>query len=278
MAEEKTNNSNEQTRKKGMFDRLNLLQKVAIFIIVIIGGITIVALIFTGTEKFYQFIFNLSIIIGCIAIIYFIIQATTLIYTNRQYSPREDLRTKYLNMAVFYKPDNVRDLYFTGDVGKKRVLAGRIAGLLGIPYFIGDIKTDKHGKPIFTEKTDQSGKKIPQYENIRLSQGGDTLFIVEKGTLFKKRHYIRCRKDLHSTLNGDVEIYDINPQSYGFFEYPYKQIQRSIGQITMQNQIETIIATYEHQHDFISTGVDSAVYFNPAYRIAIKQGSEMPEE
>lgn len=277
MGEQQTNN-NEVVKKKGMFDRLNWLQKIAIFIIIVIGAITIIALIFTGTDKFYQFVFNLAIIIGCVAIIYFIIQATTMMWNKNQYSPREDLRTKYLNMAVFYKPDNVRDLYFTGDRGKKRVTAGKIIGLLGIPYFVGDIKKDNEGKVEYAEVKDVNGKKVPLYENIRLAQGGDTLFIVEKGFLFKKRHYIRCNKDLHSTLNGDVEIYDINPQPYGFFEYPYKQIQDTIGQIAMQNQLETIIATYEHQHDFISTGVDSAVYFNPAYRIAIKQGAEMPEE
>jgi hypothetical protein len=275
---EENNSQNDQMKKKGMFDRLNWLQKIAIFIIVVIGAITVIALIFTGTDKFYQFVFNIAIIIGCVAIIYFIIQATTLIFTRKQYSPREDLRTKYLNMATFYKPDNVRDLYFTGDVGKKKVLAGKIIGLLGIPYFIGDVVKDDKGKVVYTERTGLDGRKMPKYDNIRIADGGDTLFIVEKGFLFKKRHYIRCNFKYHGTLNGDVEIFDINPQSYGFFEYPYKQFQNNIGQIAMQNQLETIIATYEHQHDFISTGVDSAVFFNPAYRIAIKQGAEMPEE
>lgn len=272
------NQQTDQVKKKGMFDKMNWLQKLAIIVIIAIGGITIISLIFTGTDKFYQFMFNLAIIIGCVAIIYFIIQATTLIFTQKQYSPREDLKTKYLNMAVFYKPDNVRDLYFTGDVGKKRVSAGRIIGLLGIPYFIGDIKKDEKGKIKYSKSIGVDGKKTPLYDNIRLAEGGDTLFIVEKGSLFKKKHYIRCNKEYHSSLNGDVEIYDINPQPYGFFEYPYKQIQTNIGQIAMQNQLETIVATYEHQHDFISTGVDSAVFFNPAYRIAIKQNAEMPEE
>jgi hypothetical protein len=265
--------------KKGIFEKMSLFQKIIFGLLLLAIILVIVFIYFGGIKDFYQFFTYLVIGIGIIVGLFVIIKSIGLWFQPRYYSPREDLKTKLNNMAVDYKPDNVNNLYFVGDIGKKRVLAGQIVGLLGMPYFSGDIEKDKSGKVKYMKTRGMDGKWIPKYKNIREIADGDTLFVVKKGWfLFKKTHFIRCHRDFHSTLNGDVEIFDINPYPYGYFEYPYKQIQKSIGQITMQNQIETIVATMEHQHDLISQSVDSAIYFNPVYRYSLKQGSEMPEE
>lgn len=278
--------------KKGFFEKMNLFQKILLFIFALIVLFTVVGILFGGIGDFYQFFFYMTVFVGVVVGAYIIIKAVNIIYAPRFYSPREDLRTKILNMATDYKPDNVTSLYFTGDVGKKRVLAGRITGLLGLPYYTGEVQRydkdvvdaetrkvlHKKGDVIYTEAKDFSGKRIPRYKDIRFINDGDTLFVVKKGLIFVKTHLIRCHRDLHSTLNGDVEIYDINPQPYGFFEYPYKQMQKNVTQIMVQNQIETILATHEHQHDLISQSVDSAIYFNPVYRYTMKAGTEIPEQ
>ena len=277
--------------KKGFFEKMSLFQKGLMFIGVIVILIMSVSLLFGGITDFYQFFFYIIVLSAVVIGGYVIIKATSIIFAPRYFSPKEDLRTKLLNMAQDYKPDNVSNLYFMGDSGKTRVLAGKIFGILGLPYYSGkvrkyteDINKDKKivhrkGDVVYSEVKDFQGKPVPLYDDIKLGDDGDTLFIVKKGRLFLgKTHFIRVKRDLHSTLNGDVDVFDINPIPYGFFEYPYKQMQECVSQIMIQNQIETILATHEHQHDLISQSVDSAIYFNPAYRMQMKQNSEIPEE
>ena len=277
--------------KKGFFEKMSLLQKVLLFLGVIVVLIMSVSLLMGGIKDFYQFFFYLIVLSAVVIGGYVIIKATSIIFAPRYFSPREDLRTKLLNMAQDYKPDNISNLYFRGDLGKRRVLAGKILGVLGLPYYSGKVQRHKanvikdnkiihrKGDVVYSTVKDFQGKPVPLYEDITLGDDGDTLFIIKKGWLFLgKTHFIRVKRDLHSTLIGDVDVYDINPVPYGFFEYPYKQMQENVSQIMVQNQIETILATHEHQHDLISQSVDSAIYFNPAYRMQMKQNSEIPEE
>lgn len=278
--------------KKGFFEKMSTFQKVLLFAGVVIVLLMSVSLLLGGIGDFYQFFFYLIVFAGVIAGAFIVIKATGIIFQPRYFSPREDLRTKLLNMAQDYKPANVHNLYFRGDLGRQRTLAGAIIGVLGLPYYTGqvqkydkDVKDDsgkvvhKKGEVIYSQVKDFQGKPVPKYKDVRLVEDGDTLFIVRKGFfIFGKNHFIRVHRDLHSTLNGDVDVFDINPIPYGFFEYPYKQMQENVSQVMIQNQIETILATHEHQHDLISQSVDSAIYFNPAYRMALKQNAEIPEE
>lgn len=279
-------------QQKGFFEKMSLFQKVLLFIGVLVILFLSVSILFGGIGSFYQFFFYLIVFVAVIVGFYIVLKATGLIFKPKYFSPREDLKIKIENMAIDYKPDNVNDLYFIGDVGKKRVKAGKIVGLLGLPYYTGDIQRygedieDDEGKLIhkkndivFTDIKDPQGKAIPKYKDIRHVGDGDTLFIVKSGFfMFGKTHFIRCNKNLHSTLNGDIEIYDINPVPYGFFEYPYKQIQTAIGQIMMQNQMETILSTQEHQLDYISQVADASIWFNPLFRLQMKQQAELPAE
>jgi hypothetical protein len=277
--------------KKGFWEKMSFSQKLLIGVGVLLIIVVVIAMILGGIDNFYQFFFYIVVIAVVIGGLYFVIQMANILFQPKYYSPREDLRTKLLNSAVDYKPDNVRDLYFIGDVGKKRVRAGKIAGLLGLPYYMGEPLTyevdcidknkvpHKAGDTVFSEIKDYEGKKVPVFKNIERATGGDTLFIIKTGFfLFEKTHFIRCRFDLHSTLNGDVEIYDINPVPYGFFEYPFRMIQAEPSRIMVQNQIETIMMTHEHQHDLISQSVDSAIYFNPYMNLQIKQQAELSQE
>jgi hypothetical protein len=261
--------------KKGFFDKMSLFQKVLLFIAFIVILVLVVSIFMGGINSFYQFFFYLVVFAVIGVGIYIIIQAVNMVFQPKYYSPREDSFTKLKNMAVDYKPDNLNNLYFVGDIGKKRVLAGKINGCICLPYYSGEIKKDNEGRVIYTDLKTFDGKKVPKYENIKLIEDGDTFFIAEKGLIFKKTHYIRCHRNFHSTLNGDVEIFDINPVPYGSFEYPYKQIQENISQVMIQNQIETILATHEHQHDLISQASDLGLYSNPLFRYNMKQQAEL---
>ena len=121
---------------------------------------------------------------------------------------------------------------------------------------------------------------VPVFEKIHYGEDGDTLIIYEAGFFFfKKRHYLRCHPSLHGDLSGDVDIYDINPVPYGtLFEYPFKQLQKDPARIMIQSQMEIVLATHDHQSDLISQGVDSAVYFNPYFRLLNKQNAEMAQQ
>lgn len=263
--------------KKGFFANMSLFQKALLFVGAIVVLLLVVAIFLGGINSFYEFFFYLTIFVIILVGVYIVIKATGLIFQPKYYSPREDLFTKIKNMAQDYCPDNLGNLYAVGDIGKKRVLIGKIIGCLHLPYYSGKIKLDADGKIEYTEYKTMEGKKVPMYEDIRAEKDGDTFFITTKGLIFKKIHYLRMHREFHSTLNGDVEMYDINPVPYGTFEYPYKQMQASITQIMIQNQIEVIIATHEHQHDLISQSTDAGLYSNPLMRYNIKNQAEMSE-
>ncbi len=263
--------------KKGFFSSLTLFQKALLFIGAIIVLMLVVAIFLGGIKSFYEFFFYLTIFAIILVGVYIVIKATGMIFQPKYFSPREDFFNTIKNMAQDYCPDNLGNLYAVGDVGKRRVLIGKIIGCLHLPYYSGKIKKDAEGKILYTEYKTMEGKKVPQYEDIIESTDGDTFFITTKGLIFKKTHYLRMHRTFHSTLNGDVDMYDINPVPYGSYEYPYKQMQRSITQVMIQNQIEVIIATHEHQHDLISQSTDAGLYSNPLMRYNIKNQAEMSE-
>ena len=275
--------------KKGFFARMGLLQKIMLFIAVLIVLILTVGILLGGIKDFYQFFFYLIVLSIVIIGVYLIIKTVGMVFQPKYYSPREDFKTKIENMAVDYKPDNVNDLYFMATDWKKRIHAGKIIGLLNLPYYTGEVQRyvadvlakdgdevlHRKGDVIYTELKDLEGRQIPRYQDVKLTDDGDTLFLVKKGWfIFAKTHLIRANRAFHGVLHGDVDIFDINPVPYGMFEYPFKQLQKNVSQIMVQNQIETILMTHEHQHDLISQGVDSAIWFNPHMRFIMKQQAE----
>lgn len=276
--------------KKGFFGSMSGVQK---FILVLVTGSIFFVLwtfIFGGIQNFYQLFFFLAAFAGLLVLFYFIMFAVGLYLDKEPFSPKRDYFTKVVNLAIDLKPTNVHDLYFLGSEYKKRVKGGTIVGILGLPYLIGQIKRHEENKydgegkliakkdsPMY-EYSHALKKKIPVFGKIEYGNDGDTLFVYESGFLIKRRHYLRCHRKLHSDLNGDVDIYDINPVPYGsLWTYPYKQVQESPAKVMIQNQLEVILATHDHQHDLISQVADSAIYFNPAFRLLQKQNAEMVE-
>ena len=276
-------------KKEGLFGGMSGVQKV----LLIIFGLSIFFLVWTfafgGIDNFYQLIFFFSSFFGIAGLLYVFLTAASWFLAPDLFSPKKDFFNKIVNLAIELKPTNVRDLYFRGDIDKQKVRVGKIVGLLGIPYLIGTPKM--HEKNIYDSKTKKLiarkgtpkyryseilKRDIPVFDKIKIGNDGDTLFIYEAGGLFfKRRHYLRCHKTLHGDLHGDVWVDDINPIPYGGWEYPYKQWQEEPAKIMVQNQLEIILATHDHQGDLISQGVDAAVYFNPAFRLMQKSQAEV---
>ncbi len=291
MDEQEATTKKAQKQQPGFWGSMGGVQKVILLVFAVGLFFLIWTFIFGGISNVYQLImFGISFI-GLAILFYIILTAITWYLAPEYFSPKKDYFTRIVNLGIDLKPKNVKDLYFMGDKDKQRVKAGKIIGLLGIPYLIGkpkfhekDIKnsdgetTNKKGEPVF-EYSNVLKKKIPVYSSIEYAKDGDTLFIYESGWfLFKKRNYLRCHRSLHGDLNGDVVVHDINPVPYGsLYTYPFKQLQRSPAQIMMQNQLEVILATNEHFLDLVSQGVDQAIYFNPTFRAMQKQQAELSE-
>lgn len=269
----------QDAEKKGFFGSLSLLQKIILFLL-ILGFVFLVAVFaLGGVNSIWELIFVLFAAIVLFIIAYIVIVAGQIIFRKEYYSPKEDWYTRCVNAAIDYKPDNLNDLYFRGSDWKKLCYAGKIIGCLGIPYFIGEpIRDEKGQQKWYYSKLLK--KKVPQFDKILYGKDGDTLFVFEKGWfIFKKRHVLRCHHSLHTDLNGDVIVDDINPQPYGsFWEYPYKQIQKDISRIMLQAQLETIIATHEHQGDLISQSADSGIYYNPFFKLVRDNKAELARE
>ncbi len=264
---------------KGFWGSLSLFQKIILGILIIsfifIGWV----FLFGGVNSIWELAFVIVLAIVLFFIAYIVIVASKLAFKHDYYSPKEDMYTKYVNMAIDYCPNNLNNLYTEGSDWKKHVFIGKIVGCLGIPYFIGEAVQDANGKQVWAESK-FTRKKVPVYKNITYGKDGDTMFVFEKGWfVFKKRHIARVNHDLHTELNGDVIIHDINLVPYGkFFEYPYKQIQKGIGRIMQQAQLEVIIATHEHQGDMISQSADAGTYYNPFFRMVEKGRAEITRE
>lgn len=281
----------EKTKKQkqaGFWGSMSGIQKGLLLLLGVGLFFIIWSFVFGGIQNIYQMIMFVISFCAIAGLFWIILTMVSWYLAPSHFSPKKDYFTRLVNLAIDFKPTNVKDLYFRGDKDKKRVKAGKIVGLLGIPYFIGKSKLYeqdvlnnegkvkfKKGSPVY-EWSELLQKRIPIYDKIEYGNDGDTFFIYESGWLLKRRHYLRCHKSLHGDLNGDVEIYDINPVPYGsLFEYPFKQKQAQPARIMMQNQLEIIMATHEHQYDLISQGVDSAVYFNPYFRLIEKSKAEM---
>lgn len=286
--------ANEKAKKgkqQGFFGKMSGIQKFLLIIFALGIFFVIWTFLFGGINNFYELIFFLVSFGATAVLFYAVLSFVSFFLAPEQFSPKKDYFNRLVALAFDLKPSNVQDIYFRGDKDKKRVRAGKITGLIGVPYMIGEqlryiqdvIKEGKiiHriGEPVF-EYSNVLKKMIPKFGQVHWGGDGDTLFIYEAGWfLFKRIHYLRCHKSLHGDLNGDVEIYDINPVPYGsLFEYPFKQLQADPAKIMIQNQLEVILATHEHQYDLISQGVDSAVYFNPYFRLMQKSNAEMVAE
>lgn len=283
-----------QKQDQGFFGNMSMIQKALLIIFGLAIFFLVWQFVFGGITNFYQLIAFAISFIAIAGLFYLIAFFVSFYLAPDYYSPKKDYFNRLVNLATDLKPTNVRDLYFRGDKDKKRVKAGNIVGLISIPYLVGRQKKHqediidpkdpdkflaKKGEPVIEYSTVLK-RKIPVYDGIEYGQDGDTFFIYESGWFFlKKRHYLRCHKTLHGDLNGDVEVYDINPVPYGsLYEYPFKQLQKEPERIMIQNQLEVILATSEHQLDLISQGVDSAVYFNPYFRLMHKQASESVQQ
>lgn len=268
-----------QESGKGFFESLSLLQKIVLFFVIITFVFISWVFLFGGVNSIWELAFVIVLTIVLFFITYIIIVASKLVFKSDYYSPKEDMYTKYVNMAIDYCPNNLNNLYAEGSDWKKSVPLGKIVGCLGIPYFIGDPVLDGDGKQKWVESK-FTKKKIPLFSNITWGKDGDTMFVFEKGWfVFKKRHIARVNHELHTELNGDVIIHDINLVPYGkFFEYPYKQIQKGVGRIMLQSQLEVIIATHEHQGDMISQSADAGTYYNPFFRMVEKGRAEITRE
>lgn len=281
----------EEVQKKkeqeGIFGQMSTLQKVLLIIFGVAIFFVIWTFVFGGISNFYELIFFGASFIGIAVLFWVVLWAVALYMTPSQYSPKKDYFTRVVNLAMDLKPENVQDLYFMGDKSKRRVRAGKIIGILGIPYLIGNIKLHeedlykkgelvaKKGSPVY-EYSPVLKRNMPIYQKIEYGNDGDTVIIYESGWLLKRKHYLRCHRKLHSELNGDVDVFDINPVPYGsLWIYPFKQLQEEPSRLMIQNQLEVILATHEHQYDLISQGVDSAVYFNPYFRLLQKQNAEV---
>lgn len=265
-------------KEKNFIGSMGIFTKLIVFIVVI-AIVYVIWTTLTGLNSIWDFLIALVQLAVLVALLWLSAKGVMAYFTPKAFSPRDDNFSKLTEMARFYKPNNLKDLFFVGDVGKKRVKAGKIVGCLGIPYFTADFERDEKGKVLLTDIPDPTKKNrmLPKFRKI-VANEGDTLFIIQQGFIFMKERFIRCNRKLHSTLNGDVEIFDINPYPYGRFEYPYKQVQLEPVQLRIQSMLETLLTTNEYQLDLISMGVDKALSFNPEYLMERKRATEQIQQ
>lgn len=286
-------------KKKDALSSLGLMQKVVLAIIIIVFVLIGVFVLLGGIGNMYELILAIIFLFGLLAIGWVILFSGELTFKEKYFSPKEDYFTRTVNLAIDHCPDNIKgcSLYYEGSDWKKSVLGGTIIGCVGLPDYIGEpvmekvvyerkdklgnvISRDERMQQKYVESPYLGNRKIPAFKDITIGNDGDTLLIYEKGFfLWKRKHYLRCHRSLHTELNGDVVIHDINPTAYGkFWLYPYKQLQAMPSRVQIQSQIEVILATYEYQGDLISQGAEMGLNINPFFRAIRESQTEIMRE
>jgi hypothetical protein len=259
--------------QKSFFERLSLLQKIIIFLLILGLVFVIYTYAIGGVQTLFDWIIILVFSVGLIFFIYLIAFYFENKFARVQYfEAYEDYKTKVVNLAIQLKPKNVFNLVYEGSENKQRVVAGKIIGVLGIPAIYGKPKFDADGNILYKKSPVLKGALIPDFEKIWLGNTGDYVFVVTKGWfLFKQTFLHRADPEfIRGELHGDVVINDINPDYVGVWAYPFKQKQRDITRIMCQHQMEAIISTYTHQLDYISYSFESGLSSNPYYRAWIE--------
>jgi len=264
-------------QKEGFFDQIGLFPKIIIFF-----GLALIttALIFgLDLGNIPAFMMNMAQVGVGIFLIMLALQGVMSVLRPKAFSPTEDFRTKMINHANKIKPPNCYNLWLRGEGRRARAMYGKITGVAWVPYLTSEIEKDDKGNTVYLE--DDKGKRIlnkltkqtiPKRKMVA-SSDGDTIFIVKKG-LLAKPEIIRCNPKWHSELIGDVYINDLGLVPFGEYYYPSKQWQSAIENIMKQNELETIVQTFQNNLDLISNVTTLSIASEPTYRKLMEMRNE----
>jgi len=267
-------------REKSFWGRMGLIPKIIIVIAVILIATT---LIFGfKLDNIFGFVQNVITVGIAGVLIYFAVKGVMGTKEPEAFSITEDFRTKLVNQAMKLKPMNVYQLWLRGEGMRSRALIGNVVGLGHLPYVVSKQKTDEKGNVIFLKDSkgnilkDNEGNQIPDYDLI-YDGDGDTILVVKTGGFwgfFSTPDIIRCHKDFHSELIGDVYIKDLGLVPFGEFFYPSKQWAKDIQKIKIQNEVETITHTFYNNLDLIANITTMSVASDPFFQKLLSMRTE----
>jgi hypothetical protein len=181
---------------------------VAIFIAIIAVAI-IVAVVLLGARKFMNIMLIVFIILFVLGVLGAIAYAIWWLFFKTHKFDATYMNAKSLKTAgMMSKPDNIKDLYLSGDKAHSRVRVGRIIGYCRIQIMKKiNVLNPETGQQVFEKDPNDPNNQI---EKTRIAKEEQDVFILEtKGfpmNLFEEEKIIRVRPEDHDDLVGDVTL------------------------------------------------------------------------
>lgn len=191
-------------------------------ILVVIVFIIILSTIFFGIRsigKVLIFLIGALLVLAIIGIVVWTIWY--LFIKKHKYDATYQNKKRLIEGAKISAPDNLSDLYLSGDKGHTRARIGKIIGWCRIKVMRKNINYDKKtGQPILLIDPKNPNKKI---ESSTLEEEEQDVFVVQPHgfllSLFLDPMVIRVNPNEHSSLIGDVTLFgfSLSPISEYFF-------------------------------------------------------------
>ena len=257
-----------RAKQKTFFGRMGLVPK----IVIVLGVILVITTLIFGFNlgDLPSFIINLITVAIGVGLIFFALKGVMGEAEPEPFSVTQDFRTKLINQCMKLKPANVYKLWLRGEGMRSRALIGNVVGIGHIPYKVSKPREDEEGNIIYHKTSegevvlDSNNQPIPQTE--QMSDGdGDTIIVVKSG-LFGKPDIIRCHRNFHSELIGDIYIKDLGLIPFGEYFYPSKQWGQDVQKIMLQNELEAISQTFSSNLDLISNVTTMSIAGDPFYQ------------
>jgi len=180
---------------------------VAIFIAIIAVAI-IVAVVLLGARKFMNIMLIVFIIVFVLGVLAAIAYAVWWLFFKKHKFDATYMNAKSLKRAGrMSKPDNIKDLYLSGDKAHSRVRIGRIIGYCRIQIMKKIGVLDEEGKQVYEQDPNDQNNKI---EKTMLAKEEQDIFIIEKKgfpmNIFEEETIVRVRPEDHDDLVGDVTL------------------------------------------------------------------------
>ena len=247
---------------------------VIVFFLIVIAGIFMG---FEGIGKILLFVLGGVIFLGLIGVVIYVIYY--LFFKKHKFDATYMNKKNLISAGRISKPNNINDLYLSGDKGHSRVRVGKIIGYCRIQTVRKLTEYDeKTGQPKVIRS--QADPNIA-YEQTTIEKEEEDIFVVQTNgwlmSLFSEPIVIRVRTDAHDDLVGDVTLWGFSllPISeYYYLNDEYIDVQKIDTSILLESK-RTI--AFEMLKDFKEI-TDKAIGLDSSHKknIENKQLYEIP--
>jgi energy-coupling factor transporter transmembrane protein EcfT len=200
-------------------------------VLVVIIMIIILSVVFFGIKSIGKILIFLVGALLVLAIIGIVIWAIWYLFIKKQkFDATYQNKKRLMEAGKISKPENLSDLYLSGDKGHTRVRIGRITGYCRVKVMRKNIEYNLDGTPKMLRDAENPNKK---HSVFTLEEEEQDVFVVNNHgfilSLFLDPMVVRVNPDEHTALVGDVTLFGFSlaPISeYYFLHTDYLDVRK----------------------------------------------------